>query len=295
MPHRETLQQSVINKWEGCNQRVQPSLVPDGFCSFAKGVQFGLGSNAERLSGKTVTDRIPAPVYNLTPWGNFAIVQIDNAVLMYDAVGYSIDSPAFKLYAFYKLQTDLADYSGNSRTLTNNGGVTLTGTDASFAGAGLLTATNFLTVPSDISVGFWVNMGSSPGTVPYLLTKGDGSSGSGFNVYISDGTTTYQPTLYAFPFSVNRSTVLTNVNGSTWRFIKMRYFKDTGRLELGVDAGAMVVTASGPLISDWTKNFTIGGYSNPYTGLIKDVAVYDFLVSDSIFTQLYNGGTPWEP
>jgi hypothetical protein len=83
MPHRETKQKNVINKWEGCNQRLQPTLVPDGFFTFAKGVQFGLSSNAERLTGKQVYDKLSGPIFNITAWGEFAIVQLKDSVAMY--------------------------------------------------------------------------------------------------------------------------------------------------------------------------------------------------------------------
>lgn len=293
MPRRETQLKGSLNKWEGVNQRVQPTLVPDGFFFFAKGVHFGLNSNVERLEGKVLKDKIPAPVYSLTPWGNFVIVQIEDSLLMYDSVGNSIDSPAFGLYAFYKLKTDVLDSSGNGRTLTNNGGVTLTGTDASFAGAGLLTATNFLSTPTDFSIGFWLNMGSAPGANCRWISKGNNTAGTGFHIYCNNGTNPWYPIFYTFPFA-GYAEVTTNVNGSVWRFIKARYTQATNKLELGINNGAMVV-ATGSAISDWTQNFTIGGIDLPFTGLIKDVSVYDSLVSDNIFTQLYNGGTPWEP
>lgn len=83
MPRRETNIPSSINNWEGVNQRLQPTLVPDGFFFFAKGVQFGQNNNVQRLTGKTVTDKFSSAIFGITAWGEFAIVQLYNSVVFY--------------------------------------------------------------------------------------------------------------------------------------------------------------------------------------------------------------------
>lgn len=82
MPIRETQQPSVLNQWKGINQRIQPSLVPDGFFTFAKGVYFGLGDNCERLTGKKTAGKLSAPIFNIAIHGKIAMLQTMNQVLM---------------------------------------------------------------------------------------------------------------------------------------------------------------------------------------------------------------------
>ena len=79
---RETIEQTVLEQWRGVNQRLQPTIVPDGFFTFAKGVYFGLGDNATRVAGKTVTYKFSSPIYNIVAWGPFAILQLEDSVAM---------------------------------------------------------------------------------------------------------------------------------------------------------------------------------------------------------------------
>ncbi len=79
---RETIEQTVLEQWRGVNQRLQPTIVPDGFFTFTKGVYFGLGDNATRVAGKTVTYKFSSPIYNIVAWGPFAILQTSDAVVM---------------------------------------------------------------------------------------------------------------------------------------------------------------------------------------------------------------------
>ncbi len=79
---RESIEQTVLEQWKGINQRLQPTIVPDGFFTFAKGVYFGLGDNAVRIAGKVVIHKFSSPVYNIAAWGNFAILQLQDSVVM---------------------------------------------------------------------------------------------------------------------------------------------------------------------------------------------------------------------
>lgn len=81
MPQRESIGETTINKWKGVNQRVQPTLVPDGFFSSSFGVYFGLGDNAQRLPGKVLKSLLAGPVFHIKPWGGFAIVQLKDSVI----------------------------------------------------------------------------------------------------------------------------------------------------------------------------------------------------------------------
>jgi len=77
---RETISNNALEQWKGVNQRLQPTTVPDGFFTFAKGVYFGLGENASRLPGKKLAGKINEPIFGITILGQIAILQTLNAV-----------------------------------------------------------------------------------------------------------------------------------------------------------------------------------------------------------------------
>lgn len=82
MSQRETVGPKSLQQWRGVNQRLQPTLVPDGFFSNASGVYFGYGDNAERLPGKTLTARINEPVLVIFTFNNLVLIQTLNTVRM---------------------------------------------------------------------------------------------------------------------------------------------------------------------------------------------------------------------
>jgi hypothetical protein len=82
MPVAETQVQTSIQHWKGVNQRLQPTLVPDDFFSWSKGVYFGLGDNAQRIFGKVLLNKLDGPIFNIFPWGEFAIVQQQDSLLL---------------------------------------------------------------------------------------------------------------------------------------------------------------------------------------------------------------------
>jgi len=79
MARRETNLRSDLQQWRGVDQRTQPTLVKSGFFVMARGVFFGLGNNAERLPGKTLTLKSASPIFSITVFGELAFVQtLDN-------------------------------------------------------------------------------------------------------------------------------------------------------------------------------------------------------------------------
>lgn len=75
MSERETRVDSVLQQWRGVDQRTQPTLVKDGFFVMARGVYFGLGGNAERIPGKTLSTLMAQPVFNIVQVGQKVIIQ----------------------------------------------------------------------------------------------------------------------------------------------------------------------------------------------------------------------------
>lgn len=75
MPEREIRQVASLQQWRGVDQRTQATLVKDGFASFSAGLFFGLGDNAERLPGKTLSLVLPSPIFHIQPFGSGALVQ----------------------------------------------------------------------------------------------------------------------------------------------------------------------------------------------------------------------------
>lgn len=75
MSQRESLSAGSLQQWRGVNQRLQPTLVPDGFFSDARGIYFGYGENAERLRGKDLAGRVDEAVLNIFTFNNVVLVQ----------------------------------------------------------------------------------------------------------------------------------------------------------------------------------------------------------------------------
>lgn len=75
MSERESKVDSVLQQWRGVDQRSQPTLVQSGFFVMARGVYFGLGGNAERIPGKTLSLLSDEPVFNMVQFGNKVLIQ----------------------------------------------------------------------------------------------------------------------------------------------------------------------------------------------------------------------------
>lgn len=84
MSQRETNIDVSLQQWRGVNQRLQPTLVPDGFFSDARGMYFGFGENAERLPGKVLAGRLVSPVLFLFILQDKVLIQTLDALLMTD-------------------------------------------------------------------------------------------------------------------------------------------------------------------------------------------------------------------
>lgn len=82
MSNRETQLPSSIQKWKGVDQRIQPTLVQDGFFVMSRGVYFGLGDNAQRLEGKLVSAFMGEPIFSLTICGDLLLIQTLNNLYM---------------------------------------------------------------------------------------------------------------------------------------------------------------------------------------------------------------------
>lgn len=93
MSNRETPIESSINNWKGVNQRIQPTLIQEGFLTNAIGCFFGLGENAERLPGKRLAGFLDEPIFNIFPFDKIVIVQtMENlyAIPMEDLLEFNI-------------------------------------------------------------------------------------------------------------------------------------------------------------------------------------------------------------
>lgn len=84
MSQRETKQPGSLQQWKGVNQRLQPTLVPDGFFSDARGVFFGFGENAERMPGKSLAGILPKAVLGIFVFNAKALIQTLDALWVTD-------------------------------------------------------------------------------------------------------------------------------------------------------------------------------------------------------------------
>jgi len=80
MPERQIQTVASLQQWRGVDQRTQPTLVSDGFVTWSRGLFFGLGDNAERIPGKTVSLKLTGSVFNLMPFGDKMLVQTLDSV-----------------------------------------------------------------------------------------------------------------------------------------------------------------------------------------------------------------------
>lgn len=81
MSERETKLAGDLQQWRGVNQRLQPTLVPHGYFSFVKGIYFGIGDNAERLSGKVASGNLLAPILQIFQFGELTLIQTSVSLL----------------------------------------------------------------------------------------------------------------------------------------------------------------------------------------------------------------------
>lgn len=81
MSQRESIGDVSLQQWRGVNQRLQPTLVPDGFFSDVRGVMFGYGENAERLPGKVASGFLGTPILGIFAFGQIAILQTIDSVI----------------------------------------------------------------------------------------------------------------------------------------------------------------------------------------------------------------------
>lgn len=82
MPERNVQAADVKHSWRGVDQRSVPTLTQEGFCTFSKGVFFGLGNNAERISGKKLSGLIELPIFGVWQFGSNVLVQTISDVRM---------------------------------------------------------------------------------------------------------------------------------------------------------------------------------------------------------------------
>lgn len=83
MSQRETQVGSSVQLWKGVNQRIQPTLVPDGYFTMASGVIFGFESgNITRLAGKKAAGKLTSPVLSIFQLGDITIIQKLDGLVM---------------------------------------------------------------------------------------------------------------------------------------------------------------------------------------------------------------------
>lgn len=75
MSNRESIIQNEIHSWKGVDQRSQPTLVPQGYVTNARGCFFGLGENAERLPGKRLAGKLDGPIFMLFSFEDATLIQ----------------------------------------------------------------------------------------------------------------------------------------------------------------------------------------------------------------------------
>lgn len=98
MSNRETQLAISLQQWRGVDQRTSPTLVQEGFFVFSRGVYFGLGDNAERVPGKTLSVKLPGPILQIFQFGSNAIIQgygqidfVDTVSLINNNVAFAVD------------------------------------------------------------------------------------------------------------------------------------------------------------------------------------------------------------
>lgn len=75
MSRRETHLGISLQQWRGVDQRTSPLRVQEGFFVMSRGVYFGLGDNAERIPGKTLTGTLDKAVVQAFGFGDVVFIQ----------------------------------------------------------------------------------------------------------------------------------------------------------------------------------------------------------------------------
>ena len=200
------------------------------------------------------------------------------------------------LLVWYPFTGNANDNSGNG----NNGtvtGATLT-TDRFgiadnaylFDGSGDYITRNFISVGSARTVSFWVYFDDITDTVvPFNLGHSSGTAANDVMVLYTDGSG-------SVVFRVGNGTISASVTSgikliTTWYHITMIY--DGTNLILytnGVPDGTPATIASGLTTGDI---FSLGQYRNnnryPFHGKLDDVRIYNYALSPTEVTELYNG------
>lgn len=84
MSERETKIQTTFQRWRGCDQVTQPTLVASGFFVMTRGTFFSIEGNAERLPGKVLSARMSQPVFHIATFGTNVFLQGLDKVWMVD-------------------------------------------------------------------------------------------------------------------------------------------------------------------------------------------------------------------
>lgn len=74
MSNRETFIENEIHSWKGVDQRSQPTLVPSGYVTNARGCLFGSGES-ERIPGKQLAGKLSDPIFHLYNFQEITFVQ----------------------------------------------------------------------------------------------------------------------------------------------------------------------------------------------------------------------------
>lgn len=81
---RETIITNRFDRWKGTDQRTSQTLVPNDFFSFAKGIYFGLGDNAQRIFGKVLELKLESSIFGIHQIGGVTILQLRDTVVALD-------------------------------------------------------------------------------------------------------------------------------------------------------------------------------------------------------------------
>ena len=182
-----------------------------------------------------------------------------------------------------------------------------------FRGSGTTDGVNFGVIPHAfsnntgnlVSISAWINVDTLPSTVSYNILSFSTNNG-GFRVYLS--TTSGEIGIYSNVFNVSPGiwqTASANITTGTWKNIVVTFDLSSPTNDPIIYVNSVLTTTTEtitPLGSAFSRDsvpIIIGNvktqsedYNRPFDGKIKDVRVYNRILSAAEITTLYNGGTP---
>ncbi len=201
------------------------------------------------------------------------------------------------LVAYYPLDSDVSDYSGNSLDGENNGAVATSSSlingayDFSYNSIGV---SNFPSIAKNITFAFWIKPGSNLNGE--ILGKRAGGSPGEYSIYwnSADNNIVFFTQTEVFSwYSYDAFTEVNSVPADVWSYVVVEYNSSNILMYVNGELQSQSPAVSGDIIPN-SQSFCLGATgcgADFFTGSLDEVAVWNRVLSEAEIDELYNNGS----